>query len=203
MIGVASTQHTNGCHPCRANRVSVTQASGNYVRKLPTRAIFTLCNYADQGIKLTHQLIKAIISPLWPKHKPILGKDTFNIRIKVLRAKLHFNNTDKDYEAFKELVNDSDLLSGIDDQPALEVEDDEAYELACVICEEFLATSDNLEDAIFSFVEYLDLIADRAKGFSYKVVSESKMSGKKLLGLFLADSNYEEEFRAIWCLYLP
>ena len=176
MIGLASTQHTNGCHPCRANQVSVTQASGNYVRKLWTRAVFTLCNYAAQGIKLTHQLIKAIISPLWPKHKPISGKDTFSVRIKVLRAKLHFNNTDKDYEAFKELVNDSDLLSGIDNQPALE--DDEAYELACIICEEVLATSENLEDAIFSFVEYLDLIADRAKGFSYKVVSESKISGK-------------------------
>ena len=63
-----------------------------------------------------------------PKHKHISGKDTFSVRIKILRAKEHFTNTDKDYEAFKELVNDSDLLSGIDNQSALE--DDEAYELA-------------------------------------------------------------------------
>jgi len=188
----SSSCHTNGCVPCRANRLSVTQSSGNYVRKLPTRAIFTLCNYADQGIKLTHQLIKAVISPLWPKHKHISGKDTFSVRVKVLRAKQHFTSTDKDYEAFQEIVNDSDLLSGIDDQTALE--DDEAYELACVICEEVLATTDNLEDAIFSFVEYLDLIADRAKGFSYKVVSETKGSNKKLLGLFWMTATMRRNF---------
>ena len=86
-LSSAACEHTNGCVPCRANRVSVTQTSGNYVRKLPTRAIFTLCNYADQGIKLTHQLIKAVISPLWPEHKPISGKDTFSVRVKVLCAK--------------------------------------------------------------------------------------------------------------------
>ena len=63
-ISSAGCKHTNGCVPCRANRVSVTQASRNYVRKLPTRAIFTLCNYANQDIKLTHQLIEAVISPL-------------------------------------------------------------------------------------------------------------------------------------------
>ena len=76
------------------------------------------------------------------KHKLITGKDTFNVRVKVLRAKKHYNNTDKDYEAFKDVVNDSELLSGIYDQTALG--DDEAYELACVICEEVLATIDNL-----------------------------------------------------------
>ena len=51
------------------------------------------------------------------------------------------------------------------------LEDDAAYELASVICEEVLATTENLHDAIFSFVEYLDLIADRATGFNYKVVT--------------------------------
>ena len=129
------------------------------MRKLPTRAIFTLCNYADQGIRLTltHQLSKAVIRPLWPKHKPISGKNTFNVRIKVLQSKQHFTNTDKDYEAFKEIVNNSKLLTGIDNQTALE--DDEAYALACVICGEVLVTTENLEDTIFSFVEYLDLIA--------------------------------------------
>ena len=75
-------------------------------------------------------------------------------------------------------MNDSDLLMGIDNQLALE--DDEAYELASVICEEVLATTENLHDAIFSFIEYLDLIADRATGFSNKVVSQMR-GGKKEL----------------------
>ena len=152
--------------------MAVTQVAGTYVSKLPTRAIYTMCSYTDQGIKLIHQLIKAAIRPLWPKHILITGKDTFNVHVKVLRAKQHYNNTAKDYEAFKDVVNGSELLSGIDDQTALE--DYEAYELACVICEEVLATTDNLEDAIFPFLEYLDLIADRAKGFIYKVISEMK-----------------------------
>ena len=111
-----------------------------------------------------------------------LEKNTFSVCIKVLRAKQYFASTDKDYESFKEIVNDSELLCGIDDQTALE--DDKAYELACVICEEVLSTTDNLEDAIFSFVEYLDLIADWSKGFSYKAVSESKTFKKKLLVFF-------------------
>ena len=45
--------------------VAVTQASGNYLSKLPTRAIYTLCNYTDQGINLKRQLIKATIKSLW------------------------------------------------------------------------------------------------------------------------------------------
>ena len=136
-----------------------------------------------------------------PKHKHISGKDTFSVRIKILRAKEHFTNTDKDYEAFKELVNDSDLLSRIDNQSALE--DDEAYELACVMCKEVLALSENLEDAIFSFVEFLDLIADRAKGFSYKVVSEPKCDSKKLLGLFWMTATMRRNFELFGAFILP
>jgi len=168
LIEASLCEHTNGCVPYRANRVAVTQAAGTYVSKLPTRAIYTMYNYVDQGIKLTHQLIQAVIWPLWPKHKPITGKDRFNVLVKLLRAKKHYNTTDKDYESFIYVVNDSELLLGIDDQTALE--DDEVYELACVICKEALVTTENLEDAIFSFLEYLDLLADRAKGFSYKVL---------------------------------
>ena len=55
-----------------------------------------------------------------------------------MRCKQFYNNTDKEYE----FVNDSDLIMGIYDQLALE--DDEAYELASVICKEVLATTNNL-----------------------------------------------------------
>ena len=65
LLQSSSCKHTDKCEPCRANRVAVTQASGSYLSKLPSRAIYTLCNYKDQGIKLTHQLIKATIKPLW------------------------------------------------------------------------------------------------------------------------------------------
>ena len=39
--------------------------------------------------------------------------------MKVLWTKQHYTNTDKDYEAFKEIVNGSELLMGIDDQTAI------------------------------------------------------------------------------------
>jgi len=46
----------------------------------------------------------------------------------------------------------------------------------------------------FSFVEYLDIIADRAKGFSYKVVSESKILGEKSHGLFWLTATMRRNF---------
>ena len=92
----------------------MTKASGSYVSKLPTQAIYILYNYADQGIKLTHQWIKATIKPLWSQHKLIGRKDTFSVWVKVLRYKQFYNNTDKEYKYFKEIMNDSDLLMGID-----------------------------------------------------------------------------------------
>ena len=64
LIKSSSCRHTNSCEPSRANRIAVTQASGNYVRLLPTRVMYTLCNYVDQGIRLSHQLIKATIKIL-------------------------------------------------------------------------------------------------------------------------------------------
>ena len=86
-----------------------------------------------------------------------------------MRNKQSYNNTNKEYKYFKEVVNDSKLMMGIDDKVALE--DDEAYELASEICQEVMATTKNMYDAIFSFGECLDLIADRATGFSYKILS--------------------------------
>ena len=47
----------------------------------------------------------------------------------------------------------------------------------------------------FSFQEYLALIADRAKGFSYKVVSDNQKKRRKLLEVFwmtaIMRRNYE------------
>ena len=66
-----------------------------------------------------------------------------------------------------------------------------------------MASAENLEDAIFLFVEFLGLIADRAKGFSYKVVSEPKCDSKTLLGLFWMTATMRrnvELFGAFICL---
>ena len=120
----------------------------------------------DKGIKLTHSLIKATVRPIWPERKLITATDTFNIRVKIHWCQKNFHNTSEDYKSFKDVINDSVLLSGIDDTAMLD--DDEAYQLAYSICQEVLESSNNDEDAIFSFREYLDLICARAKGFSYE-----------------------------------
>ena len=54
---------------------------------------------------------------------------------------------------FKNIINDSILLCGVDDAPMLD--DGEAYQFTYTICEEVLETSRNDEDAIFLFQEYL------------------------------------------------
>ena len=46
-----------------------------------------------------------------------------------------------------------------------------------------METSNNDEDAIFSFREYLDSIYDRAIGCSYEILSDVNASKKKLLGI--------------------
>ena len=97
-ITASSCIHTNGCTPCQANRVAVTSASGSYVKKIPTKVVWTLCNFIDKGVKLTHELIKAQVTPIWPKHKVVTGVDTANIRFKIMRAPLSFKELQRDSE---------------------------------------------------------------------------------------------------------
>lgn len=89
--------------------------------------------------------------------------------MKVHRCQKNFHNTNEDYESFKNMINDSVLLVGIDDAAMLN--NDEAYQLAYSICQEVLETSEDDEDAICSFSEYLQLIHVRGKGFSYEIIS--------------------------------
>jgi len=82
-------------------------------------------------VKLTHELIKAQVTPIWPKHKVVTGVDTANIRFKIMRTHLSFKASNEEYESFKDTVNDSALLFGIDDEVMFG--DDEAMELARTI----------------------------------------------------------------------
>ena len=65
-IAHAKCIHNGFCTPTCLNRITVTKSSGKYANKIPSRIVFTLCNYVDQGIKLSHNLIKSVIN-----HKPI------------------------------------------------------------------------------------------------------------------------------------
>ena len=108
--------------------------------------------------------------------------DTFNIRVKIHKCQKNYRNTNKEYENFKDVINDDVLLCGVDDTPMLD--DEEAYQFAYTICEEVLKTSTNDEDAIFLFQEYLQLISARAKGFSYEIICDNNDGlSKQILGI--------------------
>ena len=82
------------------------------------------------------------------------------------------------------MVNANDLLEGIDNAPTLD--DDETYELAQSLWLEVMSTMNDSEDMIFSFIDYLELIKTRAKGFVYRLASSENGTGcdpsrKKLL----------------------
>jgi len=92
----------------------------------------------------------------------------------------------------KDTVNDSELLFGIDDEVMFG--DDEAFDLARSIYDEVLASKRSDDDAIFAFIEYLDLIVARAKGFGYKVFSEENRIKHKILGILWMTATMRRNF---------
>jgi len=80
-----------------------------------------------------------------------------------------YKQSNGDYEQFKAVVNASDMLNGIEDEVSLD--DDEAYEFSQSLWLEVVRTTDS-QNGLFSFIEYLDLMHSKAKGFTYKI-SES------------------------------
>ena len=78
-----------------------------------------------------------------------------------------FRKTNKDYEEFKRVANANDMLKGIENISS--IDDDEAYELAQILWLETAASTNDSEDQIFSFIEYLETIKERCKGFVYEL----------------------------------
>ena len=96
------------------------------MKKMPESALFRLCNVAEHTGKLSTSSIKSIMKVAWPKAKLPSKQDIFNIRVKIMRLMPTFRKSNQDYETFKEVVNASDMLQGIDNE---ELTDDEAYQL--------------------------------------------------------------------------
>ena len=90
-----------------------------------------------------------------------------------------------DYNRFKDIVNAIDFLNGTHNEVTLD--DDEAYEFAHFLWLEVVGTT-NKDEGLFSFIEYLNLIRSKAKGFTYKIAESTSNlyisgNGKKLLGV--------------------
>ena len=191
------TTHGGNCQPGRQNRVAVMSRAGVYIKKMPDNALFRLCNIAEHGGKLSTNSIKSVMRVAWPKAKLATKQDIFNIRVKVMKLMPTFRKSNQDYETFKEVVNASDMLQGIDNE---ELTDDEAYQLGYDLWLELVNTTNTKEEAMMSFIEYLELIKARAKGFTYKLAETSEdanISGnnnKKLLGVMWMTATMRRNF---------
>ena len=106
------------------------------------------------------------------------------MRVKLKKLLPLYRSTNQDYAIFKEKFADTDLIQGIDNMTS--INDDEAYEIAKEVWLDLVDANIDEEQSFFSFVEYLDLLSERAKGFSYELyeINDEDCQGKrKLLSL--------------------
>ena len=161
--------------PSRGNRIATSKRAGAYIDTILIQAVFSLCNSMEHGVKLTSSHIKSVLTPLWTKHEGITKHDVLNLRVKIMRLMPTYIKSNTGYEEFKRVVNANDMLDGIENDVSLD--DDEAYELAQLLWLEVTSTVSNKEDAIFSFIDYLEIIKSRANGFVFNMAKDK--SGQK------------------------
>ncbi len=167
IIDVANTIHTNGCTPNVINCVISASRSGMYSESIPENVIYAMCHHIESGNNLTSSVIKNFLRPHWPSKKIIKSSDVFNIKVKIRRLLPKYRNCNKDYNLFKKNIVSADFLHGIDNH--CDVNDDEAYELAQSFWNEVSSNNKSENEAIFSFIEFLQLIKSHAKGFSFEL----------------------------------
>ena len=190
-------EHGGNCIPGKQNRIMTGQRAGKYLKKLPTNSLYSLCNFLEKNRSINSDLIRQVIEPVWPKSKNVTYHDCWNMIIRVNRLMPIFRNSEGDYDLFKEVANANDLLDGIDNTPTLN--DDEAYDLAQSLWLEVMNTTKNCEDVIFSFIDYLELIKSRAKGFVYRLAGDAspvpgKGRRKKHLGVLWQTATMRRNF---------
>ena len=93
------------------------------------------------------------------------------------------------YEEFCEQVNVTDIEGGLDDE--VELDDDEAYTTARDACDTITGEHE-YKDSMFSILDYLELIAQHATGFSYEknILMTTTTRRKRVAGNCVDDRNY-------------
>ena len=120
------------CIPSRLNWIAVAKRAGTYVNNMPIHAVFSLCNYIENGTRLKRALIKSQLWKSWQKQKETTKHDTFNVCVKIMRLLPTYRNCNGDYEEFKKVVNARDLWHGIDNVGG-DISNDQAGTLKCAI----------------------------------------------------------------------
>ena len=162
-------EHGGLCEPNRTNLVVARQRTGKYTANINTQVLFNLCNMYENYGRLTSGVIKNVCSPMFPITHPMTKNDVFNIRIKIRRLLPTLRAAGGDYDQFKQVVNASTMLQGIENQP--DIDDDEAYALATELWLETLNDYDFKAgtQGYVSFSQYLELLKQGAKGFAYEL----------------------------------
>ena len=144
--------------------------------------MYTLCNQKLSGSKLSRTVIEDAVRPVWPAKNPITKQNIFYIRMRVAKL-LALCRSARDFEDFRAQANITELQGGIDNE--FELDDDEAYAMAQEVCATITGGHD-YKDSLFSILDYLELIAQHAKGFSFEKSTSTDSitnSKKELLGI--------------------
>ena len=188
--------HGGLCEPSSMNLINARQRSGDYIGTIGSSAIFTLCKMAKQKT-LTNGSIRSIIQPMLPSQKLMDRKEFFYLRSKIEKALPHYE-AHPEYEAFSELMDDKDILDGLDNE--FEIGDDEAMKLATDLWLEVLRDSDDRSDAIISMRQYMELISKHANGFVYSFALDDKQNANGLVWMTATMRRNIELYGFYWAL---
>ena len=162
--------HRLPCQPSAQNLTAVRLRGGKYVKNIPNTAWFQLCNTMKQNnMRLITSQIKGVLSPILPKSLNITKQDVFNAHIRVKRLMKLFENN-SEYKQFEQFSNNATIAAGLDED---KITDDEALAIANDVFVEFINKDMSIDGSMVSFVEYLQMISVRAKGFVYDVAKDS------------------------------
>jgi hypothetical protein len=147
----------------------------------------------DRNGYLKGSTIRDIMGPVWPVQKVMSKHDVFNINVKIHRLLPILKSTAGDFEQFQLIANSNGMLSGLETNVSLD--DDEAYAMSHnVLLEVQNSIGGSGEDAVFKFVDYLELIAERAKGFTYKLAENSTGNKRQLTGVVWMTATMRRNF---------
>ena len=115
--------------------VHMSSQVGAYSREISSRHIFQLGRQATKK-RLVSAHTKGFLNDLMPKNVNVTRQHVFNMRVKVTQLLSAINNN-PDYAAFKNYVNNGELMYGIDNE--LQVNDDMPNKMATQLWMDVLA----------------------------------------------------------------
>lgn len=162
-------RHQN-CKPSAQNKNMTAKRSAEYTKGIPTRRLWTLVTMMkDNNMILSSSQIRSQLRGCLPNTMNVSKQMVYQLRLKVWRLFKKFGE-DPDYELFEQSLKNPDIVGSINNKA---ITDDEALLIAkdvwvCLMQENDFST----DGSEVRFLEYLDMIANKAKGFVYEVARD-------------------------------